>query len=365
MTSAKLSQTGELFLLEQIRKNFYKKSKNILVSIGDDAAVIKPTDQYLLATTDMMVEGVHFDLRFVTPYQLGFKLISVNVSDVYAMGGEPFYFLLNIAVNRNTTRKFIDLFFDGVKDALNVYNTILVGGDLSSAIKSMSLSATLIGYARKYIKRSGAKIGDKIYVTGNLGESACGLEVLKKIKTPVLFKHKKQKKQNTPTPFLTLSPRGGGKGWGGEFEPQTLYSKILKGLSWNIVEPLVRRHLMPEARKPKNLVRVATSMIDISDGLLIDLTRLCNESRVGARVYIENIPLSYELKEAASYLGISPLKLALSGGEDYELLFTAPPGEKVRAIYIGDVIKSERLIVNKSGIEKPFSAEGYQHFGKR
>ena len=359
----KLSQIGELSLLEQIRRSFCKKSKNVVVGIGDDAAVVKPLGKNLLVTTDMMVEGVHFDLSFTTPYQLGFKLISVNVSDIYAMGGKPFYLLLNIAVNKNTNKKFMDRLFDGVKDALTLYDTILIGGDLSATNAGTALSATVIGYVKKHIPRSGANIGDKIYVTGYLGNSACGLKLLKKIKRPVPFENKGQRKQNTPS--LTLPPRWGGKGWGGEFKLRTLCSELLKGLSRKVVEPLLRRHLMPEARDSKKFVKDATSMIDVSDGLLIDLWRLCNESRVGARIYIENIPVSPELKKAASHLGISPIKLALSGGEDYELLFTVPSGKKVKAIYIGDITKSERVIVDNSGREQPFAPEGYQHFGCR
>jgi len=357
----KLSQIGELSLLEQIRRSFCKKSKNIIVGIGDDAAVVKPLGKNLLVTTDMMVEGVHFDLSFTTPYQLGFKLISVNVSDIYAMGGKPFYLLLNIAVNKNTNKKFMDRLFDGVKDALTLYDTILIGGDLSATNAGTALSATVIGYVKKHIPRSGANIGDKIYVTGYLGNSACGLELLKKIKKPVPLENKGQKKQNTPS--LTLPPRGGGKGWGGEFKLRTLCSELLKGLSWKVVEPLLRRHLMPEARDSKKFVKDATSMIDVSDGLLIDLTQLCNESKVGARIYIENIPVSPELRKAASCLGISPIKLALSGGEDYELLFTALPNKKTKAFCIGEITKSERVIVDNSGRERPFAPEGYQHFG--
>jgi thiamine-monophosphate kinase len=134
-------------------------------------------------------------------------------------------------------------------------------------------------------------------------------------------------------------------------------------LKWNDVEPLLRRHLMPVARNPKKFAGNATSMIDISDGLLIDLSRICDESKVGAKIYAKNIPLSSELKRASSCLGVSPMKLALSGGEDYELLFTAPADKKMNAIYIGDIIKSKRTIVDITGREKTFSAKGYQHFG--
>ncbi len=370
----KLSQLGELSLLEQIRKSFCKKSKNIIVGIGDDAAVLKPIDKKLLLTTDMMVEGIHFDPGFITPYQLGFKLTSVNVSDIYAMGGKPFYLLLNIAVNKDTNTKFIDSLLDGVKDAINLYDTILIGGDISATNIGIALSATLVGYTKKHIKRSGANRGDRIYVTGFLGDSACGLELLKKIRKPVPIENIKYRIQNIAPPPLTPPTRGGecfkipspsrgeSKGGGETQSPEfwTRYSKL--GLSWNMVEPLLKRHLMPQARDPKKFAQYATSMIDISDGLLIDLSRLCSESKVGARIYIDNIPLSPALKKTAARLGISPIKLALSGGEDYEMLFTAPAGKKVKAIYIGEITESERVIVDSSGRKRPFSAKGYQHF---
>jgi len=141
-------------------------------------------------------------------------------------------------------------------------------------------------------------------------------------------------------------------------------SVVLKlGLSWDDVEPLLRRHLMPVARNPIDFVGHSTSMIDISDGLLIDLSRICDESDVGARIYAEKIPLSSEFNKVASCLNISPMKFALSGGEDYELLFTAPANKKIKAKYIGEIVKSQRVIVDISGKEKQFSAEGYQHFG--
>ena len=338
----KLSQIGELTLLEQIRKRFEKRSPDIVIGIGDDAALLKPFKKNILVTTDMMVEGVHFNMDFITPYQLGFKLVSVNVSDIYAMGGIPRFLLLCIAMNKNTATETFDTFFDGVHEAMKHYGLSLVGGDISSASKGMSLSATLIGYAEKCLKRSGAKKGDRIYVTGNLGDSACGLELLKKIKRPIPIEISKEQRAKSKELRIKMLP---------------------KGLTWNDVEPLLTRHLMPKARDPRRFIRYATSMIDISDGLLIDLSRLCDESKVGARIYTKNIPVSSELKKAASCLGISPIRLALSGGEDYELLFTAPRDKRVKAIYIGDITESERVIIDTSGKKKTFSAEGYQHFG--
>jgi len=338
----KLSQIGELTLLEQIRKRFEKRSPDIVIGIGDDAALLKPFKKNILVTTDMMVEGVHFNMDFITPYQLGFKLVSVNVSDIYAMGGIPRFLLLGIAMNKNTATETFDTFFDGVHEAMKHYGLSLVGGDISSASKGMSLSATLIGYAEKCLKRSGAKKGDRIYVTGNLGDSACGLELLKKIKRPIPIEISKEQRAKSKELRIKMLP---------------------KGLTWNDIEPLLTRHLMPKARDPRRFIRYATSMIDISDGLLIDLSRLCDESKVGARIYTKNIPISSELKKAASCLGISPIRLALSGGEDYELLFTAPRDKRVKAIYIGDITESERVIIDSSDKKKTFSAEGYQHFG--
>jgi thiamine-monophosphate kinase len=352
MPTLKLSQIGELTLLEQIRKKFEKYPPDILVGIGDDAALIKHTNENLLVTTDMMVEGVHFNMDFMTPFQLGFKLVSVNVSDIYAMGGKPKFLLLNIAMRRNMDKKTIDSFFDGVQEAMKLYSLFLIGGDLSASHKDMILSATLIGYAKKYLRRSGAKVGDRIYVTGNLGDSACGLELLKKIKSPVLLDRTKRRAKS--------------KELRAESKDTLLYalrSKLpAKGLKWNDIEPLLRRHIMPEARDPGRFISSATSMIDISDGLLIDLFRLCDESKVGARIYVENIPLSSQFKKVASGLGIFPVKLALSGGEDYEMLFTAPSSKRLNAIYIGDITESERVIVYPSGRKRAFSAEGYQHF---
>jgi thiamine-monophosphate kinase len=349
----KLSRIGELALLEQIRKSFGRRSRGLVVGIGDDAAVIKPLNKNLLITTDMMVEGVHFTLQFATPYQIGFKLVSVNVSDIYAMGGTPYYLLLNAALRKNTDKKFLDEFFGGVRDAMNLYGTVLIGGDLSGTHTGISLSATLIGYAERHIKRSGAKGGDRIYVTGNLGDSACGLELLKRIKKPVQTVRVKAQgaknmelrlKNQTRVPYIP----GGSTG----------------KLSWNTLEPLLRRHLMPAARNTRKFAGYATSMIDVSDGLLIDLTRLCDESKVGARIYAVKIPVSREMEKASSVLGLQSMDLALSGGEDYEILFTAPPEEKVEAVHIGDVTESGRFIVEGSGRERKFSADGYQHFGR-
>ncbi|MBU4321228.1 MAG: thiamine-phosphate kinase [Nitrospinae bacterium] len=377
----KLSEIGELSLLKTIRRRFTVKSKDVIVGIGDDTAVIKPSGNNLLATTDMMVEGIHFDLNLITPYQLGFKLVSVNVSDIYAMGGRPLYLLLDIALNKNTEQSFLNSFFDGIRCAMKLYGVSLIGGDISSSRKDIVIAATLIGDAKKHIRRSGAKPGDRIYVTGNLGDSACGLALLKRIRKHVHIEKTGEKMQDARcNPPLSPLSKGGIKGGYHEScimnrasELLTLTSKLsTMGLTWNVVNPLLKRHLMPEARNPKNFTRYATSMIDLSDGLFIDLSRLCDESRVGAKIFMERIPVSSRMRTASSLLGLDAMKLACSGGEDYELLFTASPKIKFKIqnskfkifkiTCIGEITKRDRILVNAKGKEIPLKAIGYQHF---
>jgi len=326
----KLSQAGELSLLEILKKRFGQRSRGVLVGIGDDAAVIR-AEKNILLTTDMMVEGVHFDLSWTTPFQLGFKLVSVNISDIYAMGGKPQYILLNFSTHRNSTRKLFDRFFDGVEEALKTYGVKLIGGDISSADRIM-LSLTAIGTAGKSLKRKGARIGDRIYVTGTLGDSACGLALLKKIQRTIDFT--KRGKKGLP-------------------------------VAWDIAAPLLRRHLLPIARNPKRISGTATAMIDISDGLLIDLSRLCKESGVGARIRAMDIPFSEEMKMTSACLGISALDLALSGGEDYELLFTASAKAEAEAFCIGEITRSGIAVVDEHGKKINVSARGYQHFSSQ
>lgn len=324
----KLSLTGELALLEKIRKKLSKKSKAVLTGIGDDAAVLKPHTRNLVASTDMMLEGVHFDLRLITPRQLGFKLISVNVSDIYAMGGEPAFVLLGVAVSGDTEEKFVDNFLHGVEEACKKYKVSVVGGDVSSSKKGMAFSATLMGRVEKPVMRSGAKAGHGIYVTGTLGDSACGLELLKRIGHAIDFE-----------------------------------SPVKMPLEWRTMEPLLRRHLIPLARRPGAWSKSAEALIDLSDGLLIDLTRLCSESKVGAKIFAERVPLSKEMIAVSMAMGRDPIGFALSGGEDYEMLFTSLSKGNIKgATRIGEVTRSGMSIIGKDGKERPFGPEGYQHF---
>jgi len=223
----------------------------------------------------------------------------------------------------------MESFFDGVERAMSKYSLQLIGGDLSSTQSFMTIAATLIGYAKKPVLRSGARPGDRIYVTGPLGDSACGFALMKTINRP-------------------LSMESG--------------DTTDKPVAWRVMRPLITRHLMPEARDPRLFSSRATAMIDISDGLFIDLSRICEESGVGARVCLKQVPLSPQMKKAAYDLGLDPYALATSGGEDYELLFTAPARKKLDARCIGEVTISDRVVVHPDKSEKPFSTEGYRHW---
>ncbi len=349
---------GELRLLEEIRRRFnvsaQKGDSGIIIGIGDDAAAIAPPVEKIekvLVTTDLMHEGVHFDLSYTAPFHLGFKLVSVNVSDIMAMGGAPRYLLLNASLKEDTDDTFFGEFFDGVSSALQRYGVALIGGDLSSARNDMVFSATVLGSAGKIITRGGAVPGDRIYVTSATGDAACGLDVLKRLAPESKESVKLWKDFSDPLPDVMLTQGEG----------------FIK-LDGNKIRPLLARHLMPVAREVRELLPYITSMIDVSDGLFIDLCRICDESHVGARVYLEKIPISESMRFASGLVGSSPLEFAVSGGEDYELLFTisreaAEKLDCIKAFCIGEITEKERVTIDNSGREAALKTEGYQHFG--
>lgn len=323
-----LTDISETSLISYIKERCKGSGKEITIDIGDDAASILIGTKNLLATTDLMTEGIHFDLAYSTPYQVGFKLVSVNVSDIYAMYGDPSYMLLTMALPPHITNPTITNFFDGLIHSLTTYNVKLIGGDISSSKSGIMLSATLLGFAEKPVPRSGATPGDNIYVTGYLGDSACGLELLKKINKPVALE----------------------KG-----------ETIKNPLEWNIMKPLISRHLMPEVKKPNIGSARINSMMDMSDGLSIDLKRLCMESRAGATVYLDKLPLSQEMRQASQVLQADQIKLSLCGGEDYQYLFTSPD-QVEGAICIGEITENKLIIIDEDQKEIAWRECGYEHF---
>ncbi|KWT95143.1 thiamine-monophosphate kinase [Candidatus Magnetominusculus xianensis] len=328
-------QVGELALVKYIRDEFGAGLlKDLTIGIGDDAAVLKVGGRNLLISADTMCEGVHFDLAFATAYQVGFKLVSVNVSDIYAMGGAPEWFLLTTSLSSGTSAtsatsdRFAREFLSGVKAALNLYGAALIGGDVTSSRSGIVLTGIVLGGAKSPISRKGARAGDKIYVSGVLGDSACGLELLKKIMAPVA-----PEKDDGPN----------------------------KPLPWEIMRPLITRHLMPKVIQQDFGTATVSAMMDISDGLSLDLRRLCQESGVGAAIYENNIPMSAQMTTAAGFLNKDPLKFSLCGGEDYEYLFTS--ADKIdTAHYIGDITDSGLVFIGKDGRQMDLMDCGYEHF---
>ena len=316
----RLSKIGEFGLINNIRSKCKSSSPDILTGIGDDAAVVKQARGKALFTSDILIEGTHFDLSLTTFYQLGWKFLAVNISDILAMGGRPDYFIAGLGIPKKCGSRDIDDLYSGLLDIAKKFGVKIIGGDTCSSDHGLILSGTLIGSGNKVITRSTAKPGNGIFVTKTLGDSAMGFELLKK-------GAKKIRNFSGSTPRLKLT----------------------------------KRHLMPEPRPIKNTSKI-TSMIDTSDGLLIDLGHICDESGTGAMLYSDKIPVSTPLKAAAKKMGKDPLEFALKGGEDYALLFTAPKNIKTRAFRIGEIIEKGRYIIDTDGKKKPFKAKGYEHF---
>jgi len=369
----RLFQTGELRLLKEVRERFRLSpdEKGVVVGIGDDASVIAPHHKKTIVTTDMMNEGVHFDLGYTSPFHLGFKIVSVNVSDIMAMGGVPKYLFLDLAFTRTAADEFFTGIYDGIEQAMGLYGVQLLGGDLCAARCDTILSATVIGDGERIVTRAGAVPGDRIYLTSSTGDSSCGLEILRRLNNEGKERIKKIRywRQNAEAGEyhdMPLQMAGG--------DPDRLELKKDDGMitiRWETARPLLVRHLMPVARDSRYMAPYASSMLDVSDGLFIDLCRICDESGTGAIVYLDKIPLSEGLKEVSGLLDRDPLDFASSGGEDYEILFTAPEfplesynhAHDTKVSCIGEITREERALVNKEGRKSALKAEGYQHFG--
>lgn len=287
----------EFDLIRALHRRHGAGDPSILRGIGDDAAVIAPPRNLRqLVTTDLLAEGIHFDLRTAQCSDVGFRAAAANLSDIAAMGGTPRYMLVAVAIPRAGTGKQVHQFYKGMMAACRPHKVRLIGGDTSASAGTWFISITLIGSVppRRALLRSGARVGDDLYVTGTLGDSLAGLELLRQSR-------RKSGKQS-------LLPRHR--------------------------QFLIRRHLHPTARVAEgrwlSTQGWATSAIDVSDGLSGDLRHICEESRIGVEINLSALPLSPALLAYANSTGQAPITLALAGGEDYELLFTVPSRHRVR-----------------------------------
>jgi len=331
---------GEFGLIESLTENFDKHHLSTIKGIGDDAAVINYGNAHLVVSTDMLIEGIHFDLMYTPLKHLGYKAIIVNLSDIYAMNAVPTQVTVSIAISNKYSVEALQELYSGIREACKLYKVDLVGGDTTSSTKGLSMSVTAIGEVNKdkICYRSGAKQGDILCVTGDLGAAFLGLQILEREKQ------------------LYVSNPG--------IKPDLENQKYL-----------LERQLKPEARKDtiEFLAKegiVPTSMIDISDGLASDLMHICKASDVGAYVEESKIPINQEAQLMAIKFQMDPVTTALNGGEDYELLFTIKEDdlEKIRympSVYIvGEITdKKDGLTLHTSGGNiHPLKAQGWNHF---
>lgn len=336
-----LSELGEFGLIERIQQAVKIYHPQTIKGIGDDAAVIeKNGEKYTLMTTDVLVEGIHFDLIYTPLKHLGYKAVVVNLSDIYAMNGCPRQILVSLAVSNRFTVEAIDELYSGILLACEKYKVDLVGGDTSTIHKGMVIHITALGEVNKnkIVYRNGAKEKDLIVVTGDLGGAYMGLQILEREKSVFLE------------------------------NPQ-----IQPDLEGN--DYILERQLKPEARKDiieefERLDICPTSMIDISDGLASEILHICKQSNVGCEIYEEKIPIDPQTYDRARTFNLDPTTCAMNGGEDYELLFTIPLSdyEKIKNHpdftvigYITEAAKKCSLI-SKSGTVHPIVAQGWKHF---
>ena len=287
-----LAELGEFGLINHITKYFKVENSSTIKAIGDDAAVLDASEKQTLVTTDLLIEGVHFDLTYMPLKHLGYKAVMVNLSDVYAMNGVAEQITVSIAVSNRFPLEAIEELYAGIQLACETYNVDLVGGDTTSSTKGILISVTAIGKADKdeVVYRNGAKETDLIVVTGDLGAAYLGLQVLEREKQ--VFK---------------VDPNN---------QPD------LDNYTY-----LIERQLKPEARKDvagilKELEVKPTSMIDISDGLSSEIMHICSQSNVGCKIYEDKLPLDPQVISASEEFNMDSTMIALSGGEDYEILFT-------------------------------------------
>jgi thiamine-monophosphate kinase len=289
-----LSELGEFGLIDHLTKHFNIKNSNTVLGVGDDAAVLAATEKQTLITTDLLIEGVHFDLSYMPLKHLGYKAVMVNLSDVYAMNGVAEQITVSIAISNRFPLEAVEELYAGIQLACDTYQIDLIGGDTTSSAKGMLISVTAIGSANKeeIVYRGGAKETDLIVVSGDLGAAYLGLQVLER---------EKQVFQVDPNNQPDL----------------------------DAYTYLIERQLKPEARKDikgllKELEILPTAMIDISDGLSSEIMHICSQSKVGCKIYEDKIPLDPQVISACEEFEIDSTMVALSGGEDYELLFTVP-----------------------------------------
>ncbi len=345
MADTEISTLGEFGLIENLTKGVELKNPSSVKGVGDDAAVLHYGDKETLVTTDLLLEGIHFDLTYVPLKHLGYKAAVVNFSDIYAMNGKPRQITVSLGVSKRFTIEHLQQLYDGIKLACDVYGVDIIGGDTSASATGLLISITCIGEGEgesgKIVYRDGAKDTDLICVSGDLGAAYMGLQLL-------------ERERVASEGIKDFQPKFAGK------------------------EYILERQLKPEARK--DIIEaldkagiIPTAMMDISDGLSSELLHICHQSGVGCRIYEERIPIDYQTAVMASELNMNLVTAALNGGEDYELLFTVPltDHEKIAEMsgvrIIGHMTKPELgcVLSTRDDNEIQLKAQGWNAFSNK
>ncbi len=339
-SQTEISSLGEFGLIDRLTKEFPLKNESTKKGVGDDAAILRYGDKDVLVTTDLLLEGIHFDLRYVPLKHLGYKAAIVNFSDVYAMNGTPRQITVSLGVSSRFTVEHLEQLYSGIRLACELYGVDLVGGDTSASVTGLVISITCLGEGRPedVVTRTGAKPTDIICVSGDLGASFMGLQLL-------------ERENAVAAGQKDFQPDFAGK------------------------EYILERQLKPEARR--DIVEALrkegikpTSMIDVSDGLSSELLHICKDSGVGCRVYEDRIPIDYQTALMAEEFNMNLVTAAMNGGEDYELLFTVPITdnekiEKMKGVTMIGYVTEPQLgaaLVTRDGGEIPIKAQGWNAF---
>ena len=348
-----IAKLGEFGLINHLTNDIKVKNTSTKYGIGDDCAVLSYPDKQVLITTDMLMEGVHFDLTYIDMQHLGYKAAQVNISDIFAMNATPRQLLVSMALSKRFTVEDVEQFYEGLKAACNEWQVDIVGGDTTSSYTGLAISISCIGEADKdeIVYRNGAKDTDLICVSGDLGAAYMGLQLLEREKAVYYQQVDEARKKNNAQALEQLKT----------FQPD-----------FSGKEYLLQRQLKPEARgdivaQLREAGIRPTAMMDISDGLSSELLHICKQSHCGCRIYEKNIPIDYQTAVMAEELNMNVTTCAMNGGEDYELLFTVPIGDhaKIEAMQgvklIGHITRPEygTMLVTRDDTEFELTAQGW------
>ena len=349
-----IASLGEFGLIDRLTEDIKPKNESTKYGVGDDCAVLHYPDSEVLVTTDMLMEGVHFDLTYIDLQHLGWKSAMVNISDIFAMNATPRQMTVSLALSKRFTVEDMEQFYSGLRMACDKWGVDIVGGDTTSSFTGLAISITCIGEARKedIIYRNGAKETDLICVSGDLGAAYMGLQLLEREKSVYYQMVDEAKKNGKPVP--DFQPDFAGK----EYLLQRQLKTEARG---DIIQRLREAGIRP------------TSMMDISDGLSSELMHICKQSNVGCRIFERQIPIDYQTAVMAEELNMNVTTCALNGGEDYELLFTVPIGdhEKIQDMddikLIGHITNPSlgQILVTRDDQEFELKAQGWNPLSKR